>query len=83
MIAGDVHFEGAGNSFEAAELPERALDADDENAPAPMSPAERRWVAERKSLAEVFGPLQGLDPMSAAINPLAERPIFRSFMILG
>lgn len=24
MIAGDVHFEGAGDSLEAAELPERA-----------------------------------------------------------
>jgi hypothetical protein len=41
----------------ADELIEQALDALDEKSPAPASAAERRRAAGRKSLVEVFAPL--------------------------
>jgi hypothetical protein len=51
----------SGPFHDTDELLEKALDALEEKAPAPMSAAERRRAAGRKSLVELFQPLQGLD----------------------
>jgi Arc/MetJ-type ribon-helix-helix transcriptional regulator len=50
-----------GQFRDANEVLEKALDALEEKAPVPMSPTERRRAAGRKSLVELFAPLQGLN----------------------
>ena len=59
---------------DADELLERALDALDEKSPAPASAAERRRVAGRKSLVEVFAPLRGLN-LDFTRNKSTGRPV--------
>jgi Arc/MetJ-type ribon-helix-helix transcriptional regulator len=50
-----------GRFHDADEMLEKALDALEEKEAVPMSPAERRRAAGRKSLVELFAPLQGLN----------------------
>jgi Arc/MetJ-type ribon-helix-helix transcriptional regulator len=56
-----------GKFHDAEEVLEKALealeeeDALEEKAPVPMSPRERRRAVGRKSLVELFAPLQGLN----------------------
>ena len=50
-----------GHFHDADELLEKALDALEEKAPVPTTPSERRRAAGRKSLVELFAPLQGLN----------------------
>ena len=59
---------------DADELVEKALDALEEKAPAPTSPAERRRTAGRKSLVELFAPLQGLN-LDFSRNKSTGRPV--------
>lgn len=53
----------AGHFHDADELIEKALDALEGKAPAPIPPVERRRAAGRKSLAQLFAdsPFKGLD----------------------
>jgi Arc/MetJ-type ribon-helix-helix transcriptional regulator len=64
----------SGHFHDADELLEKALDALDEKEPAPMSPAERRRAAGRKSLVELFAPLQGLN-LDFSRNKSTSRPV--------
>ena len=59
---------------DADELIERALDALDEKSPAPVSAAERRRAAGRKSLVEVFAALRGLN-LDFSRNKSTGRPV--------
>jgi len=64
-----------GHFHDADDLLEKALDALEEKAPAPASPArERRRAAGRKSLVELFAPLQGLN-LDFSRNKSAGRPV--------
>jgi Arc/MetJ-type ribon-helix-helix transcriptional regulator len=63
-----------GRFHDADELLEKALDALEEKEPVPMSPAERRRAAGRKSLVELFAPLQGLN-LDFSRNNSAGRPV--------
>jgi Arc/MetJ-type ribon-helix-helix transcriptional regulator len=64
-----------GRFHDADELLEKALDALEEKAPAPVSPArERRRAAGRKSLVELFAPLQGLN-LDFSRNKSTGRPV--------
>jgi Arc/MetJ-type ribon-helix-helix transcriptional regulator len=63
-----------GHFHDADEVLEKALDALEEKAPVPMSPAERRRVAGRKSLVELFAPLQGLN-LDFSRNKSTGRPV--------
>jgi hypothetical protein len=59
---------------DADELLEQALDALDEKSPAPASAAERRRLAGRKSLVDVFAPLRGLN-LDFSRNQSTGRPV--------
>lgn len=63
-----------GQFHDAEEVLEKALDALEEKAPVPMSPAERRRAAGRKSLVELFAPLQGLS-LDFSRNKSTGRPV--------
>jgi len=64
-----------GHFHDADELLEKALDALEEKALAPTSPArERRRAAGRKSLVELFAPLQGLN-LDFSRNKSTGRPV--------
>ncbi len=63
-----------GHFHDVDEVLEKALDALDERAPIPMSPAERRRAAGRKSLVELFAPLQGLN-LDFSRNKSTSRPV--------
>jgi Arc/MetJ-type ribon-helix-helix transcriptional regulator len=69
-----------GKFHNADEVLEKALealeekDALEEKAPVPMSPAERRRAVGRKSLVELFAPLQGLI-LDFSRNKSAGRPV--------
>ena len=63
-----------GHFHDADELIEKALDALEEKAPAPTSPTERRRAAGRKSLVELFAPLQGLN-LDFSRNKSTGRPV--------
>jgi Arc/MetJ-type ribon-helix-helix transcriptional regulator len=63
-----------GRFHDADELLEKALDALEEKKPVPMSPAERRRAAGRKSLVELFAPLQGLN-LDFSRNKSTGRPV--------
>jgi Arc/MetJ-type ribon-helix-helix transcriptional regulator len=63
-----------GRFHDADEVLEKALDALEEKEPAPVSPAERRRAAGRKSLVELFAPLQGLN-LDFSRNKSTGRPV--------
>jgi Arc/MetJ-type ribon-helix-helix transcriptional regulator len=70
-----------GRFHDADEVLEKALDAlegkedaVEEKEPLPMSPAERRRAAGRKSLVELFAPLQGLN-LDFSRNKSTGRPV--------
>jgi len=63
-----------GHFHDADEVREKALDALEEKATVPMSPAERRRAAGRKSLVELFAPLQGLN-LDFSRNKSTGRPV--------
>jgi Arc/MetJ-type ribon-helix-helix transcriptional regulator len=63
-----------GRFHDADEVLEKALDALEEKEPLPMSPAERRRAAGRKSLVELFAPLQGLN-LDFSRNKSTGRPV--------
>jgi Arc/MetJ-type ribon-helix-helix transcriptional regulator len=63
-----------GHFHNADEVLEKALDALEEKAPVPMSPAERRRAEGRKSLVELFAPLQGLN-LDFSRNKSTGRPV--------
>lgn len=64
-----------GQFHDADEVLEKALDALEEKAPVPMSSTERRRAAGRKSLVELFAPLQGLN-LDFSRNTSTGRSIF-------
>ncbi len=64
----------AGHFHNVDEVLERALDALDEKASVPMSAAERRRAAGRKSLVELFAPLRGLN-LDFSRNKSTSRPV--------
>jgi Arc/MetJ-type ribon-helix-helix transcriptional regulator len=63
-----------GRFHDADEVLEKALDALEEKEAVPVSPAERRRAAGRKSLVELFAPLQGLD-LDFSRNKSTGRPV--------
>jgi Arc/MetJ-type ribon-helix-helix transcriptional regulator len=63
-----------GHFHDADEVLEKALDALEEKVSVPMSPVERRRAAGRKSLVELFAPLQGLD-LDFSRNKSTGRPV--------
>jgi Arc/MetJ-type ribon-helix-helix transcriptional regulator len=69
-----------GKFHDADEVLEKALaaleekDALEERTPVPMSPAARRSAAGRKSLVELFAPLQGLN-LDFSRNKSTGRPV--------
>ena len=70
----DAHIRN-GRFHDTDELIEKALDALDEKTSTPVaSPAERRRVAGRKSLVEVFVPLRGLS-LDFSRNKSGSRPV--------
>lgn len=63
-----------GRFHDADEVIEKALDALEEKASVSTSPAERRRAAGRKSLVELFAPLQGLN-LDFSRNKSPGRPV--------
>ena len=65
-----------GHFHDADELLEKALDALEEKTSAPVSPARerRRRATGRKSLVELFAPLQGLN-LDFSRNQSGGRPV--------
>jgi Arc/MetJ-type ribon-helix-helix transcriptional regulator len=64
----------SGHFHDADEFIEKALDALERKTPAPLSAAERRRAAGRKSLVEVFAPLRGMN-LDFSRNESASRPV--------
>ncbi len=60
--------------LDADELLEKALDVIEGKTPPPVSSAERRRAAGRKSLVELFAPLRGMN-LDFSRNQSVSRPV--------